>query len=107
MSKASGSKGDAMSSDYEEFWSALPNRALHPLRVPILETLRWIGEPLSAIALVDVFDGHVTMWEAAHHLRVLDELDVTEPSPVDADSGTSRNGVFRVPYRLKERQGGA
>lgn len=96
-----------MSSDYEEFWATLPHRALHPFRVPILEALRWIGEPLSAIALVDVFDGHITMWEAAHHLRVLDGLDVAVPSPVDADIGTSRNGVFDIPYRLKGRQGSA
>lgn len=89
-----------MSSGYEEFWSVLPDRALHPHRVPILEALLWIGEPLSAIALVDVIDGHLTMWEAAHHLRVLNSLAVAEP--VDADGGASRSGVFDVPYRLKD-----
>lgn len=94
---------DAAVNDYEEFWSTLPDRALHPHRVPILEALRWIGEPLSAIALVDVIDGHITMWEAAHHLRVLNELDVVEPSPVDAESRASRSGVFDVPYHLRKR----
>ena len=68
--------------------------------MPILEALRWIGEPLSAIALVDMNDGHITMWEAAHHLRVLDSLAVAEP--VDAGSGASRSGAFGVPYRLKD-----
>lgn len=106
VSEVSGSQGDATSSDYEEFWSTLPCRALHPLRVPILEALRWIGEPLSAIALVDVLDGHITMWEAGHHLRVLVELDVAEPSAGDADRSPSRNGVFDVPYRLKNRNSG-
>lgn len=107
VSEASGLKGDAMSSHYAKFWSALPSKARHPLRVPILEALHWIGEPLSAIALVDVLDGHLTMWEAAHHLRVLDALDVAEPSSIEADTGaSSRNGVFDVPYRLKDRRSG-
>lgn len=90
-------------SDYEEFWSTLPEKVLHPLRVPIVEALWRIGEPLSAIALVDVLDGFLGMWDIAHHLRVLDELDVAEPSPVDADSGASRPDLFDVPYRLKDR----
>lgn len=99
MSKASGSKGDAMSDGYEEFWSTLPEKVQHAVRVPIIEVLWWIGEPLSAIDLVDVLDGFLSMWEAAHHLRVLDALEVAEPSLVDADSATSRSDIFD-PYRL-------
>lgn len=95
-----------MSSEHEEFWSALPENVLHPARVPIVEALWWIGEPLSAIALVDVLDGFLSMWDAAHHLRVLDALDVAEPSPVDMDCGRSRNDLFDVPYRLKDRDSG-
>lgn len=91
---------DAASAD---FWSSVPEKALHPVRVPVVEALRWVGEPLSAIALVDVLDGSLTMWEAAHHLRVLDELGVVEPSPLDTCSGVSREDLFDVPYRLKER----
>jgi len=89
-----------MSNGYEEFWSSLPETVPHPVRVPIVEALWWIGEPLSAIALVDVLDGFLSMWEAAHHLRVLDELDVAEPSPVDIGNGPSRDDLFDVPYRL-------
>ncbi len=92
-----------MSNDYREFWSTLPAKALHPLRVPIIEALWWIGEPLSAVALVDVLDGFLSMWEAARHLRVLDALNVTEPSPVNAESATSRNDLFDVPHRLVDR----
>jgi hypothetical protein len=106
MPSAGGRSCEVAVTDYEEFWSALPDRVLHPLHVPILEALRWIGEPLSAIALVDVIDGHITMWEAAHHLQVLNALDVVGPSPVDADSGASRNSVFDVPYHLKDRNSG-
>lgn len=92
-----------MSSGCEEFWSTLPEKVLHPVRVPIAEALWWIGEPLSAIALADVLDGYLTMWEAAHHLRILDALDVAERSPADIDSGASRNDLFDAPYRLRDR----
>ncbi len=95
-----------MSSGYEEFWAALPEKALHPVRVPIIEALWRIGEPLSAVALVDVLDGFLSMWEAAHHLRVLDALDVTEPFMVETDSGASRNDLFDVPHRLRDRNSG-
>jgi hypothetical protein len=98
--------GADMSGDREEFWSTLPETVLHPVRVPIIEALWWIGEPLSAIGLVDVLDGFLSMWEAAHHLRVLDALGVAEPSSVDAESGTSGDDVFDVPYRLKDRNSG-
>lgn len=101
MSKASGSKGDA-GDGYEEFWSTLPEKVLHPVRVPIIEALWWIAEPLSAIALVDLFDGLLSMWEAAHHLRVLEELKVVEP----LDDGVSRSDLLDLPYRLKDRNSG-
>jgi hypothetical protein len=99
MSNASGSKGDASGDGYEEFWSTLPEKVQHPVRVPIIEALWWIGEPLSAITLVDVLDGFLSMWEAAHHLRALEALDVVEP----LDSSPSRNDLLDLPYRLKDR----
>jgi len=101
MSKARGSNGDAMG-DYEEFWLTVPEKVWHPIRVPIIEALWWIGEPLSAIALVDAFDGLLSMWEAAHHLRVLEELDVVEP----LDSEAARNDLLDLPYRLTDRSSG-
>jgi hypothetical protein len=89
-----------MSRDYEEFWSVLPENVLHPLRVPVVESLWRIGEPLSSIDLVDVLDGHITMWEAAHHLRVLDALDVVEPDPAGRDS-LPTGEIFNLPYHLR------
>jgi hypothetical protein len=101
MSKASGPKGDA-GDGYEEFWSTLPEKVQYPVRVPIIEAFWWIGEPLSAIALVDSFDGLLSMWEAAHHLRVLEELDVVEP----LNRSASRSDLHDFPYRLKDRNSG-
>ncbi len=93
-----------MSNDCEEVWSNLPERILQSIRVPIVEALWWIGKPLSAIELVDVLDGFVSMWEAAYHLRVLDSLDVVERS--SADNGASGEDRFHVSYRLKDRDAG-
>lgn len=106
MSKETVQKEVAMSNDREEFWSSLPERILHSARVPIIEALRWIGEPLSAIALVDVLDGYLSMWELAYHLRVLDSLNVVEPSAVDTGNGASAEDRFDLPYRLKDRNSG-
>ena len=95
-----------MDSDRDEFWAALPEKALHPLRVPIVEALRWIGEPLSAIGVVDVLDGHMSMSDADHHLGALTALGVTEPAPVEAHSRKRRDDLFDVPYRLKAGDAG-
>ena len=93
-----------MSGGAEECWSTLPEKVLHSARVPIIEALWWIGEPLSAIALVDVLDGYLSMWELAYHLRVLDALNVVERSSID--NGASGEDRFYVSYRLKDRDPG-
>lgn len=90
-----------MDSDYEEFWSALPDKAVHPHRVSMLEALWSIGEPLSALDTVDVLEGAVDMWEAAHHFSALEALGVVEPVAVKSRKGQTRDGDFDVPYQLK------
>jgi hypothetical protein len=87
--------------DYEEFWWGLPEQAQHPLRVPIVEALRWVREPLSAITLVDVLDGTMTMWETSYHLRVLEALKVAEVVPAETSERTKRD-LFNTPYRLRD-----
>ncbi len=93
-----------MQDDNEEFWSSLPEKLSHPVRVPLVEALWWIGEPLSARETVDVLDGDFTMWEVAHHLRALEELGVVEAPTADPGRGASRHDGFDVPYRLKARR---
>lgn len=95
-----------MSSRYEEFWSTLPEKVLQPRRMSIVEALWRIGEPLSAVALVEVLDDFLNARDTAYHLRVLDALDVIEPVPVNGDSETSRNDPFDVQYRLKDGDSG-
>jgi hypothetical protein len=91
-----------MSGDYEEAWPTIPAKAMHPVRVPMIEALWRVGEPLSAIDLVDVLDGFLSMWETAHHLGVLETLDVVKPdTPIEIHRAASRREQFDVRYRLK------
>lgn len=89
-----------MNWDDDEFWALVPERALHPCRGAILEAFRWIGEPLSPVDLVDLFDGvNITMWEADHHLQALASLGVVEPDP-ESRNPAAPSDVFHLPYRL-------
>jgi hypothetical protein len=92
-----------MEGEHEKFWAEIPRKALHPRRYPIIEAFWWMAEPLSAIALVDVLDGDITMWEAVRHLQALDALDVVEPDPSSSDEGESEYAPFYAPYCLKGR----
>ena len=47
-----GTEGDGPAFD----WAALVPRIVHPVKVAIVETLLWIGHPLSATELRDLFD---------------------------------------------------
>jgi hypothetical protein len=52
----------------DAWWEALGPRALHPIRVQIIESLRWIGKPLHALELSEIIDGVV--WAVPDlHLR--------------------------------------
>ncbi len=95
--------GIGVSAENETFWAALPPKAgEHPLRELVVEALWRTGEELSARVVVDVLDGHVTMWEANHHLRALERLGVAEAgSPEDLPQADG----FDVPYRLVTEEG--
>jgi hypothetical protein len=90
-----------MSDEIEAFWDALPPKALHPLRVPILEAFRWTREPHSAVMLVDVLEGEVTMWEATAHLAALVRLGVMRRGRRDPEGPDLREDRFDLLYRLK------
>jgi hypothetical protein len=80
------------------FWGSLGDSALDPVQVPMLEALRWIDEPLSAIGLVDVLDGYLTMWEAKYHLEGLETASMVKPTSADGSSEPVSD--FDLPYRL-------
>jgi Helix-turn-helix domain len=81
--------------EIDEFWLDLPEAALHPVRVQLVEALRWIEEPLSAAALISVCDGTLRRPEVVHHLRRLEALNIVEP----AEKQTARHRID-TPYRL-------
>lgn len=87
-----------MTREGDDFWDALGHH-LDPIQVPMLEALWRIGVPLSAIDLVDVLDGYLTMWEAAHHLEVLQGRGVVEPTSGDKSSRQATG--FDLTYRLR------
>jgi hypothetical protein len=89
-----------MTAEIEEFWAALPPKVLHPLRVPILEAFRWLGEPLSAVMIVDVLEGEVTMWDATVHLDALVRLGVVRRGRRDPHAPDLREDRFDVLYSL-------
>jgi hypothetical protein len=91
--------GPVMDGDPEEVWACLPENVDHPYRVAIIEALLWIGEPLSAIGVVDVLDGYMSMWNAVAHLEALERLGVVERAP---GAGVAQAGEdrFDIPCRL-------
>lgn len=71
MSSGAGGEG-------EFCWASLVARVLHPTDVQIIEALRWIGQPLSAADLGQIFDGEVSWRLLGHHMRRLARLEAVE-----------------------------
>ena len=68
-----------MAGDEIDFdWESLVPRFVHPLKVAIIEAMRWIGRPLSASELARVFLGEYNLSLVAYHLNMLVDADVFE-----------------------------
>jgi hypothetical protein len=52
-------------------WEELVPLLIHPLRVATIESLRYIGEPLSTTDLKGVFDDEYSLSVIAYHLATL------------------------------------
>jgi len=52
-------------------WDALIPYAVHPRKVLIIEAMQWIGQPLSASDLEQVFDGEIGLSAISYHLKSL------------------------------------
>jgi hypothetical protein len=68
--------GDMQADD--GFWDALEGRAIHPLRVEIIEVLRWIGRAVPTPDLLFILDSQHLGRRVEHHLRQLTRLDIVE-----------------------------
>ena len=91
-----------MTHDYEQVWARLPAKVDDHYGVAIVEALWRIGKPLAAIDLVDVFDGYMSMWDAATHLQALERARVVELVP-RAEIPQAGHARFDIPYRLVGR----
>jgi hypothetical protein len=76
-------------------WAALVARVLHPVDVQIVEAFRWIGEPLSAGDLAQIFDEELPWILLGRHLRRLERLAAVELE----ETPTTRN-IMDIRYRL-------
>lgn len=89
----------AVTREGDDFWDALGDHSLDPVCEPMLEALWRIGELLSAIRMVDVLDGYLSMWEAAEYPEALRALGIVEPTSADQPGKPASD--FDVPYRLR------
>ena|ERR671918_300439 len=80
-----------------DLWNMLGD-TLDPVQVPMLEALQRIDASLSAIEMVNVLDGYLTMWEAKYHFDVLQKAGIVEPVPSDESSEAVSD--FDLSFRL-------
>ena len=81
-------------------WAALVARLLHPVDVQIIEALQWIGQPLSADELSEVFGGKWSWAKISHHIRRLQRLDAVELHEIE-----TKPNIADIRYRLVEKPG--
>jgi hypothetical protein len=62
----------------DDFWDRLGDRAIHPVRVEMIEALRWIGRAVPTPDLLSVLDCKHIGLRVEHHLRQLTKLGVLE-----------------------------
>jgi hypothetical protein len=56
-------------------WDELVPRVVHPLKVAIIEALLWIGAPLSATDLKNIFDDGSNLSLISYHLVTLAKVE--------------------------------
>lgn len=57
-------------------WAGLVSQAVHPLRVMIIEALRWIDQPLSPSEFHEVFEQLFGLSQISYHVKVLAKAGV-------------------------------
>ncbi len=59
-------------------WNALIQHFVHPTKVHVLEALLWIGQPLSAADLENIFDGSPKHGVITYHIKCLANPGILE-----------------------------
>lgn len=80
-------------------WGALVPRIVHPAQVTIVEALFWIGRPLSATELRDLFDEPECYYLSlvSYHLRKLAEVGAIHETGSRQVRGTTETFYFFPP----------
>jgi len=91
--------GDGPSLD----WAALVPHTIHPVQVAIIEAMAWVGVPLSATMLKDVFDdadGHY-LGIVSYHLSRLAEWGAVAKTGHRPRRGARETFYFLAPSMLR------
>lgn len=59
-------------------WASLVPNFVHPMRVSVVEALRWTGQPLSSSDLMHVFDDEFSVSFVSYHVRELAKVGALE-----------------------------
>jgi hypothetical protein len=80
-------------------WAALVPRTVHPVKVSIIEAMEWIGEPVSATELTEMFEeseGHYLSL-VSYHMGGLVDLGAVEKISHRAVRGARETFYFLEP----------
>lgn len=78
------------------WWGELAARVLHPVQVEIIEALRWIDQPLTAIDLLHVLDNKRVGLRIEHHLKRLRRIDALVVVDQEGMQTPIRQRAFRL-----------
>jgi hypothetical protein len=86
---------EALSAASDFSWGSLVASTIHPVKVAIIETLLWVGEPLSATEMKEIFNhADYSLDMVLYHLRGLARLEVIEVTGVRRTRGAREKYYF-------------
>lgn len=75
-------------------WEELVPLLIHPLRITIIEAMRYIGEPLSPTDLCESLDDHNALSQISYHLLTLVQVGAIVVVRQGEPDGTTENLYF-------------
>ena len=75
-------------------WEELVPLLIHPLRVTIIEALRYVGEPLSTTDLRETLDERYALSLISYHLLTLAQVGAVVVVRQNKSGGTTENFYF-------------
>lgn len=87
----------------DNFWGLIAGIVLHDVQVAIIEAMRWLNQPLSAVLVMKMFDeeNYMPVGHISYHFKRLAELSILEYV-----KGVPRRGARERMYFLAAPVGG-